>query len=200
MKRLTILLTALILTGCLTGCEGLFGPGSDNALTIRPAGASKAETLTYPIKSVFIGGGVADPEQGSSHRCHMFEEAFTACPDVQKVTAIVEVYGFRFKGVEYKSLAQAINEIYINGLDEALGLGTRLIIFLNQGKFDENDNRGSNGLIKSVRIDSYKGSSYNEEKKRKNKDADMRIVITSKAGDILKICYTHGYTPYDGYF
>lgn len=192
MKRLFVIL-ALIMSGCLTACEGLFGPGGDNALTIRPAGASKAETLTYPIGSVFVGGGMANPQEGFYTRCHMFEEAFTECPNLN--TALVGVYGSYTNGGE-----KYVNEIWINGLDETLGLGSRLMIFLNQGKFDENDNMGNNGLIKSVRVDSYKFSSYNEEKQCSNKDADIRIVITSKAGDIITIQFKHGDTPYDGYY
>lgn len=54
--------------------------------------------------------------------------------------------------------------------------------------------------MKDVQIKSYKLASYNENEGHQNPDADIHIVITSKAGDIITIRFAHGVTPHDGYY
>ena len=84
--------------------------------------------------------------------------------------------------------------IYINGLDEMLGLGTNLVIPMNQGKYE-----GGNDLIQDVQIQSYKFATYINKNGDQNRDADIRILITSKAGDELLIRFMNDVTPRDGY-
>lgn len=191
---------------CLTGCEKNWTDTkiySEKALIVTPAGTTKADggkrmkdgTFTYPIGSVFCGGAVADPQKGSSHRCHFYQEKFTEGPRWSEVEALVVIDGFRYRDVEYNEPGQYIDYIRINGLDASLGLGTGLTIPMNQGKY-----KGENELIKDVQIKSYKLASYNENEGHQNPDADIHIVITSKAGDIITIRFAHGVTPHDGYY
>lgn len=190
----------------LMGCEkGVFGPdnANGNALIIKPAKATKADggsftkdgTLVYTIGSVFVGGGTADPSKGSSHRCHFYQEKFTEGPRWDRVEALVTIYGFRHTGTEYNLPGQVIDQIIINGLDESLGFGACLNIPMNQGKYKD-----GNELIKDVQIKSYKFASYIDYEGHQNKDADINIVITSTAGDIITLRFVNDVTPYDGYY
>ena len=206
MRNRIALLSALLIGCCLTGCEKNWADtkiDSEKALIVTPAGTTKASdgkrmkdgTFAYPIGSVFCGGGVADPQEGSSHRCHFYQEKFTEGPRRSEVESLVAIYGFRYRDVEYTEPGQYIDHIYINGLDASLGLGTSLMIPMNQGKYN-----GENELIKDVQIKSYKLASYNDNEGHQNPDADIHIVITSKAGDIITIRFANGVTPHDGYY
>lgn len=206
MRYKTVLISALLMGCCLTGCEkGVFGTDdvNGNALVVKPASATKVEggsftkdgTLVYTIGSVFVGGGIADPSKGSSHRCHFYQEKFTEGPDWDEVEALVTIYGFRHKGIEYNLPGQYIDRIIVNGLDESLGFGTCLNIPMNQGKYE-----GGNEQIKDVQIKSYKFASYIDYEGHQNKDADINIVISSTAGDIITIRFANDVTPYDGYY
>lgn len=71
-------LLMLFLTSCEKGWFGLFG-ARDNALTVRTLKTrsdngvqDKDGTVVYTIGSVFVGGGIADPRQGSAHRSFFF--------------------------------------------------------------------------------------------------------------------------------
>ena len=107
--------------------------------------------------------------------------------------ALVEINGYHYNGIDYNEPGQVVDQIRINGLDESLGLGTSLIITMQQGKY-----QGGNELIKDVQIKSYTFSSYSEG--HQNKDADINIVITSTTGDIITISFADDITPYDGYY
>lgn len=205
MKKKTALISTLMIGFCLIGCKESVLDQNDfegNALIDEPVNASTADngtltmngSLVYSIGSVFVGGAIANPEKGSSHRCHFYQEKFTEGPRWNEVEAIVEVYGFRHSGIDYNEQGQYIDQIIINGLDESLGFGARLDIPMNQGKYE-----GVNELIKDVRIKSFKFASYNDEGQQ-NKDADINIVITSTAGDNITIRFANDVTPYDGYY
>ena len=188
------LLSALLMGCCLMGCEmGEFRPEdtNGNALSVKPANA-KIGTLVYPIGSVFTGGADAEPAKGSSHRSRFYREKFEKGPRWDEVEALVEIYGYHYNGIDYNEPGQVIDQIRINGLDESLGLGSSLIIPMEQGKY-----KGGNELIKDVRIKSYTFSSYSEG--HQNKDADINIVITSTTGDIITIRFADDITPEDGY-
>lgn len=200
------MISTLLIGCCLIGCEnGVFDfyDADDNALIVKPAYATKADsgtltkdgTLVYSIGSVFVGGAIANPEKGSSHRCHFYQEKFAVGPRWNEVEAIVEIYGFHHNGIDYNGPGQYIDQIIINGLDESLGFGDCLNIPMNQGKYE-----GANELIKDVMIKSYKFASYNDDEGLQNKDADINIVITSTAGDIITIRFANDVTPYDGYY
>lgn len=204
--RYKIALISILLMGCcLMGCEkGVFGSddANGNALIVKPASATKAMSgkltkdgaFVYKIGSVFHGGADADPEKGSSHRCHFYQEKFAEGPRWNEVQALVEINGFHYNGVDYHEPGQYIDQIIINGLDESLGFGAYLNIPMNQGKYE-----GGNELIKDVQIKSYKFASYIDYEGHQNKDADINIIITSTAGDIITIRFANDVTPNDGY-
>lgn len=195
--RYKIALISILLVGCcLVGCERReFGIDyvDVNALVVKPA--SKANALVYTIGSVYVGGGTANPSEGSSHRSHFYHEKFADNPNRTGVEALVTIRGFRHNGVDYTLPGQFIDQILINGLDESLGLGSPLYIPMNQGKYE-----GGNEQIKDVQIKSYSFASYNEQEGHQNRDADINIVITSTAGDFITIRYANDLTPYDGYW
>lgn len=197
-----IVLVSTLLMGCIFwGCEKVIvGPDINGdepvvATDTFSGAVSKNGNLVFSIGSVFVGGGTANPLEGSSHRCHFYQEKFETGPNWNEVEAIVEIYGFRHYGIDYNEPGQYIDQIKINGLAESLGLGTSLTIPMNQGKYE-----GGNELIKDVRIKSYKFASYIDNEGHQNKDADINIVITSTAGDVITIQFANDVTPYDGYY
>lgn len=203
--KIRIAAFAALMALLLSGCEKVNSDENavKDALTIKPAALTKSDngvkmqdgTVVYSIGSVFVGGGVADPSKGSTHRCHFYQEKFTEGPNWDEVAALVSIWGFRYTGVEYTQPGQYIDHIYINGIDESLGLGSYLSIPMEQGKY-----KGGNELISDVRIVSYQFSSYNQAQGNLNSDANIHIVITTKAGDIITLLYQNGVTPYDGYY
>lgn len=203
--KIRIAAFAALMALLLSGCEKVNSDENalKDALTIKPAALTKSDngvkmqdgTVVYSIGSVFVGGGVADPSKGSTHRCHFYQEKFTEGPNWDEVAALVSIWGFRYTGVEYTQPGQYINHIYINGIDESLGLGSYLSIPMEQGKY-----KGGNELISDVRIVSYQFSSYNQAQGNLNSDANIHIVITTKAGDIITLLYQNDVTPYDGYY
>ena len=106
--------------------------------------------------------------------------------------ALVEINGYHYNGIDYNEPGQVVDQIRINGLDESLGLGTSLIIPMQQGKY-----KGGNELIKDVRIKSYTFSSYSGV--HLNKDADINVVITSTTGYVITIRFANEITPDDNY-
>ena len=203
--KLRITFVAVLLTLSLTSCEkgwfGLFG-ARDNALTVRTLKTrsdngvqDKDGTVVYTIGSVFMGGGIADPRQGSAHRSFFFHEKYTKCPDIGKVVPLVSIAGFQNIGVEYTEPGQFVNAIDINGLDESLGYGSQIAIRMNQGKYE-----GGNELVQDVQIRSYHFSTYNKEEGRKNADADIRIIISMTNGGTITLKFSNDVTPFDGYY
>lgn len=203
--KIRIAAFAALMALLLSGCEKVNSDENavKDALTIKPAALTKSDNgvkmqdgiVVYSIGSVFVGGGVADPSKGSTHRCHFYQEKFTEGPNWDEVAALVSIWGFRYTGVEYTQPGQYINHIYIDGIDESLGLGSYLSIPMEQGKY-----KGGNELISDVRIVSYQFSSYNQAQGNLNSDANIHIVITTKAGDIITLLYQNDVTPYDGYY
>ena len=108
-----------------------------------------------------------------------------------RVEALVEIYGFVYNGIDYTDHSLCIENIVINGLDEALGLGNNLSIKMNQGKYE-----GDNNLIKDVQINSYKLHPVDDEL-RKN-DSDINIIITAISGVIITIRYSNAPVLWDG--
>lgn len=206
MKYRIAFFAALLLI-CLSGCETLNSEEDyssyPNALIIKPAQESRVNaglltkegTVLYSFGSAFVGGGIADPNEGSSHRCHFYRESFMNAPNGPETEPIVYIEGFRHAGTDYTKPGQLIDRIYLLGLDESLGLGENLDIPLNQGKYE-----GGNKLIKDVRIDHYQfETDITTFLGEKNKEAKIDIVITSMAGDILIIHFANAAIRNDGY-
>ena len=190
---------------CFTGCNNTSRTDSstNKAVIVKPAHSVKSDAgsltedgcFVYSIESAFAGGGISDPSVGSSHRCRMYREKFETGPKWNEVEALVIIEGFRYNNTEYTTADKMINRITINGLEDSLGLGYSIVIPMEQGEYN-----GGNELIQDVRINSYQPSTFNTDTESFNKDANINIVITSAAGDIIYIRFINGITAYDGYY
>lgn len=179
IKSITLVVMVFVFYSCEKGTLEVDN-NDDNALLIKSANTIEGR-CEYPIKSAFLGGGVA--RNGHSHRCRFYQNYYSA-PDLNKVEALVEIYGFAYNGIDYMDYSLCIKNIVINGLDEAIGLGDHLSINMNQGNYE-----GDNTLIKDVQITSYKLS--------KN-DSDINIIITAISGIIITIRYSNAPILWDG--
>ena len=145
------------------------------------------------IGSTFMGGGIANPSKGSSHRCHMYEKDYEHGPNWDVVTSVVTMVGFRYTGVTYSAPGQFIDWI---GIDkDVLNLDSPLSIPLEQGAY-----KGGCELVSAVRITNYdRGSVKNQETGAMNDDGKIDIAISLTDGRTLRIHY-RGKVPYDGYY
>ena len=114
MRRYLFIISALVFTVGFASCNATDWPDDEDGflnqeLVIKNADGTEFKTKnklaignkkSYPIGSVFVGGGVADPSKGSSHRCHFYGESFTEGPNWDKVPAMVYIGGFRHTGTE----------------------------------------------------------------------------------------------------
>jgi len=145
------------------------------------------------IGSTFMGGAMANPTKGVSHRCHMYEKYFEHGPSWDQVASVVTITGFRYAGVTYSEPGQYIDLIGINGT--VLDRETPLVIALEQGEY-----KGGCDLVSSVRITNYDSGTVKDQiTGDKNDDGKIDIVISLKDGRTLRIHY-RGKIPYDGYF
>ena len=197
MRRLIsipiILVLALILAGC--NKQRFYDPNT-KVLRITPANAasvnhniiSQEGIVIYPIGSAFVWGSILGPDEGTSYECLFYREELGGEPEEHEMP-IVYLAGFRHPGTEYTSPGQQVDMISINGLDESLGLGDRLTIPMEQGIY-----KGGNDLIKDVQILSLKHSTPKNvgSERFQNADADINIIIYSKAGDVIQIIYVNG--------
>ena len=206
MRPVSSILTFFLICCCFLGCkkeDNNLGTIPEKALIIKPAKSTKTEggistkdgSVVYAIDSVFWGGSIVNPDEGSSHRCHFFQKKTDESLNLNKEKALIEIWGFKYSNRTYTEPGQFIDQIIINGLDESLGFGSCLNIPMNQGKYN-----GGNDLIKSVQIKSYKFASYIDNDGHQNKDSDINIVITSKANDFITIRFANEVTPYDGIY
>ena len=145
------------------------------------------------IGSTFMGGAVANPTKGSSHRCHMYEKYFEHGPSWDQVASLVTITGFRYTGVTYSEPGQFIDFI---GISRAvLNLDTPLSIPLEQGEY-----KGGCDLVSSVRITNYdNGTVKNQTTGDMNDDGKIDIEISLTDGRTLRIHY-RGKILYDGYY
>ena len=152
---------------CVTGChKGDSQVTNGNALVIKPEGNGKA--IEYPIGSVFQGG--SDLGDWAALHYNFFREKYTEYP--RKVNPIISIGGVMYSSVQYTEPGQWIGSIVIQGIDESLGFGSRIAIPMEQGTY-----KGGNELIQDVRIISFRSP-------------DIRIVITTAAGDTITIRYS----------
>ncbi len=208
MRRYLFIISALVFTVGFASCNATDWPDDEDGflnqeLVIKNADGTEFKTKnklaignkkSYPIGSVFVGGGVANPSKGSSHRCHFYGESFTEGPNWDKVAAMVYIGGFRHTGTEYTAPGQYIDFIFISMMEPSNGYGEYLSIPMNQGKYE-----GGCDLVKDVKINSYKFSTYNEEDQTLNDDGKIDIRVLMKDGTKISILFA-GKTPYDGYY
>ena len=209
MRRTIYFISALIFTVGLVSCKESIDyewPDDDNGilnqvLVIHNTDGTEVKTKNklsigsekaFPIGSVFVGGAIADPMKGSSHRCHFYKEAFTEGPRWDEVKEMIYISGFRHKGTEYTAPGQYIDLINI-WLDPSMGYGENMRIPMNQGEYE-----GGNELVKDVKINSYKFSTYQEDEYIVNDDAKIDIRILLNDGTTLAILFA-GKTPTDSY-
>ena len=190
---------ALVALSCLWGCNK--DPEDDanvNALVITPANVadinrdilSSDGTVVYPIGSVFIEGMMKNRSEILRKRYYFCSDKYTEEPEEGFESVVVFLSGYMYPDTEYTLPGQHIDLIVIYGLDESLGLGKKLTISLEQGEY-----KGDNDLIKDVQIVSLKQASVSGTSAwSPNKDADIRILIYSKRGDVLSISYVNDVT------
>ena len=184
MKRIVLLaaLAALVM-----GCEKYT---SDE---LESSGIYLNGKCVVPIGSTFMGGGIANPSKGSSHRCHMYEKYYEYGPNWDKVTSVVTIVGFRYTGIIYSAPGQYIDGI---GIDkDVLNLDTHLYIPLEQGKY-----KGGCEQVSAVWITNYDNGTVKDKiTGEKNDDGKIDIAISLTDGRTLRIHY-RGKVPYDGYY
>ena len=190
---------ALVALICLWGCNK--DPEDDanvNALVITPANVaeinrdilSRDGTVIYPIGSVFIEGMMKNRSEILRKRYYFCSDKYTEEPEEGFESVVVFLSGYMYPDTEYVLPGQHIDLIVIYGLDESLGLGKKLTISLEQGEY-----KGDNDLIKDVQIVSLKQASVSGTSAwSPNKDADIRILINSKKGDVISISYVNDVT------
>ena len=175
MKSTLELLAALLFACCLAGCQkGDKDDANQNALVVTLA--QDAQTIVYPIGSVFVGGGDLGDWTGNGYS--FYRDKFTKYP---RKMSLIDIEGRMFKGKEYTEPGQWIDLIFIRWPDESLGLGASLYIPMEQGVY-----KGGNDLISDVRIDSFQ---------RSDSFGDIKISITTKSGDVIAIHYSGEVLP-----
>ena len=189
MKSIRISLSMLMIVAALSSCEKMaIDKTYGNALIIRSARADNI-VGTYSIGSAYQGGSVVGSDYVYFH-LKLYSEKYSSPPD-PFVNAIVEINGNIRSQKEVKDLGEWVDQIVINGLDESLGLGSRLDILMNHGVYE-----GDNEKIKEVSVKSLKLATYKDSIQKQNKDCDIYIVIESTAGDVITIRFAHEATPF----
>lgn len=199
MRNWLSLSLAIVALSCLWGCNK--EPEDDvnvNALVITPADVtninreilSKEGTVVYPIGSVFIEGTKKYRSEVLRKRYYFCGDKYTEEPEDGFESVVVFLSGYVYPDTEYTLPGQHIDWIVIYGLDESLGLGKKLSISLDQGVYT-----GDNDLIKDVQIVSLRQATVSGTSSwSPNKDADIRILINSKKGDVISISYVNDVT------
>lgn len=181
LKTIKIILYFSFTLFLLTGCEKDMS-SKTNAVNVN-------EVMVTPLRSAFVGGGIADPSVGTSHRLHIYEGKYTEGPKWNEVKEKVFVSGFCYNGKDYSNLGDCIELIRITDLPSIGDLSIPLI----QGKYE-----GGHELVSSVSINKYSFGSYDEDgSQTENSQINIHIVLTNK--ETIDILFT-GSTPYDGYY
>ncbi len=189
MKSIRISLSMLMIVAALSSCEKMAIDNTyGNALIIRSARADNIVD-TYSIGSAYHGGGSVVGLDYVYFRIKLYPEKYSSPPD-PFVNTIVEINGNCGSRKEVKDLREWVDQIVINGLDESLGLGSRLDIPMNHGVYE-----GDNEKIREVSVKSCKLATYKDYPKTQNKDCDIYIVIKSTAGDVITIRFAHETIP-----
>ena len=178
MKR--VLFHLLMLT-LVSGCDKLSTTGK--------GGVYVNNSIDIELRSAFVGGAIANPSEGSSHRFHMYEGSYQEGPRWDEVKETVYIEGFRHTGKDYSNFADCIDGIAICGLHSISDLS----VSLNQGRYE-----GGNDAVSAVKINGYSFGEYDKEGNQ-IKDSQIDIDIILKDGRTISIRYS-GKTPYDGYY
>ena len=184
MKRILFLAALAVL---VMACEKYT---SDNP---ESSGVYLNGRRVVPIGSTFMGGAIAEPSKGSSHRCHMYEYGYEKGPRWEEATSVVTIIGFRHTGITYSKPGQFIDMIVIDG--SVLKLDAPLVIPLEQGVY-----QGGCEQVSSVRIQNYTAGTVKDRMTGKmNDDGKIDMAISLTDGRMLRVHY-RGRIPYDGYY
>lgn len=216
MKAFRLIIVIAITSAIVPACEkGPFDTKDsyNNAVFIKQAQTtiiggrmlSKDSVLVYPINAACWEGGIPTNKTFS---IKFYKEKYTDNPHLDE--AFVVISGNITTGlfdlpadpsgkVDYTDYCSEhndpnnISQINISGLDEAIGLGPNINLKIKQGNIE-----GTNGLIQDIRINSFKtmacaaGSIINA-------DAEIDIVLTTKAKDDITIRFNDIILP-DGWY
>lgn len=192
MKKLVILAA---LAALLMACEKFPNDVDEPEMTVTETsfgGIYLNGECVMPIGSSFVGGAVVNPDEGSSHRFHMYEKVYEYGPNWSEVSSVVKIEGFRYQGVTYSAPGQFIDKIEIS--KDVLKMDTNLLIPLDQGEY-----KGGCDLVSSVKITNYDfGTVKDKITGEMNDDGKIDIIISLTDGRSLHISY-QGKIPSDGY-
>ena len=159
-------ITVLVGCGKVDDTEAM----KENALVIKKS--ENTDALIVPIGRVAVGGS---QRNGTTHRCSFFKEEGGS--PIVIIECVYEDYNYSMEP------ERKIEKIILNGLEEYLGLGNRIEIGMNQGRYE-----GSNAFINTVNIVSYRIGGYNDSRLQGNQ-CDIEIIMTTKKGDTISIHY-----------
>ena len=187
---------------CLAGCSD-FNPFNtkQNALIIKPSPVTRADngvvredgSRVYRIESFWGGGSIPSPDYSVS-RFNFYEVDFSSWSERQR--PLVTLHAIYHSNINYSHPGEAINEIWISGIDESLGFGSVVCIRLNQGNYEgatvfiKDGEIDATESIKSVIIKSFKLPQVMGENMISEDDAEINIVITSKTGGTITLIYS----------
>lgn len=178
MKALRSIIIIAVIQVSLSSCENGFlsieskdenaisislsGESPENAISISLSGKSSEQS--YPLGSACLNIPIV---VSTSYEFSFFKDTYTSYPSNIETVAMVVISGStrtrffdmprdvsgRIEMTQFFSElndSENINQIWINNLDESLGLGSYLEITMKDGKYD-----GGNEKIKDVRLNSY---------------------------------------------
>jgi len=138
--------------------------------------------VSLEIATAYVGGGVSDPNKGSSFRLSLQEKRENSDGMISHPRGVnnpqVYIAGFRYKGREYSKPGGFVDRIVIHHPFET-------VINLEQGKY-----QGSNPEVKSVTFEKFEIESER---------AEILIDIVMQSGQKIKIAY-NGPVSYDGLY
>lgn len=197
MKKHTLIFAFILACLCLAGCSDL-SPFKlkKNALIIKPSSTTRAEngvvgedgSMIYSIDKATTFGGYPAAYIHAFYYIFFKEDA----PDIG--TAGIEC--IQDARIEYSKREDMIHAISIGGIDESLGFGNNISIWMNQGKYESaimnvGDSKiDATELIESVEIISFNEPSHYEDDYLSSDDATFHIVIKSKSGGMISLFYS----------
>ena len=211
MKNYSLLLAVFLACFCLAGCEG-FSPfnAKKNVLIIKPASTTRADngvvredgSRVYRIGSLFAGGAIPSSEYSVPVYC-FYEGEYSSWfePQNAHIRPLVIIEAIKYTNIEYSNPGDEIIDIRIGGI-ESSDFGSGFVIRMNQGKYESaakmvmSDEASASGLIKYVEtdatewIESVKINSFKIPYYATDDNADINIVIKSKAGGTITLLYS----------
>jgi len=197
MKKHTLIFAFILACLCLAGCSDLSPfKMKKNALIIKPSSTTRAEngvvgedgSMIYSIDKATTFGGYPAAYIHAFYYIFFKEDA----PDIG--TAGIEC--IQDARIEYSKREDMIHAISIGGIDESLGFGNNISIWMNQGKYESaimnvGDSKiDATELIESVEIISFNEPSHYEDDLLSSDNATFHIVIKSKSGGMISLFYS----------